>query len=214
MGSLERIWEKDVSGLGNKNKREYEASLGAVCIEKLRTAAQNALDVDADQDIITRYADLCLANLLPESQRPANFDPEELKSMGERMLKATAQVTTLAEFRVLLECIGATEDQIQKTVAHENAHMNVAEQKDATTEVVGYGAMVMKKNDEIDRVIPIHLCRRKEGADIVAFLEDQIPIVSAPDAYGDETFPDDKHELRQLEWVLSIHKKEEEKRTG
>ncbi len=172
-------------------------------LEKIKVAKDHALDVASEGDFIQRYSDMCDMEWLPNP--PPDFDPLALREMEARVLQAIAKAETLVEFRILLENVGMSAEEAVLCVEHENAHVNVTEQKD-THVFRGYGVIFFKEGEEIVSAQPVALSDKKDGVNMVSFLEDKIEILKAPDLYGNETSEDDKREIEKVQNILKLHK--------
>lgn len=173
--------------------------------EKITRAQKGALDVITDANFLERYADMCEAEFVPVP--PKDVDITALKNMEERILQATARVDTITDFQLLLQQIPDLDPaQCADMVEHENAHANVAQQKNETTTFIGYGIVFFKDGDRIVSVQPITITDRIEGTDIIQFLHDKKEILNAPNEYGHHTSEDDNREHKNIENILAQYR--------
>jgi hypothetical protein len=181
--------------------REGRAERMEMLRERIRTAERNALDVASEGAFIQQYADLCDAEKFPFP--PDGFDPEELKEMEVRVLKAIARADSLTEFKDLLSLIpGLPPEHVLDILEHENAHANVAEQME-TVDFKGYGMVFFQDNGEPISVTPVVLTDIIEGANKIKFLEESVHVLEAPDTYGHAMSDDDQREAARLKDIYS-----------
>ncbi len=64
--------------------------------------------------------------LIKEGISLTDYEQEDYETKKEQLDSFSIKVSTLPELRFILEEIGQSEEQIQRNLAHENAHSNVA----------------------------------------------------------------------------------------
>lgn len=165
---------------------------------ELKRAQGHALDIETDDAVLQEYADLCMQNLLPESQKPNSFNKERLDALEKIILNATAQAKNITEFRLFLEEAGLPTNLIDEFVAHENAHANTVEQHPESIEFRGYGLTYFKEGNTLASVQPCILEKKRGVAETIDYIVDKIKALEAPDVYGEETSQDDKREIEAL----------------
>jgi hypothetical protein len=166
----------------NPEKINIEA-LKADYFTKLKVAADNAINKKA-YDKFTNYQ--------ISSFNPIRLfkDLKEFKRLQEQINKSSVHVETIAEFKLLLDVlrdrlpdIGLQNwDKVIETVAHENAHMNVAQQH--SLESRGYEVVFYELDNKEIAIVT--------GAVIPDILKDASledlnimeKILKAPETYG------------------------------
>jgi hypothetical protein len=148
---------------------------------------------------------------LKELERSGWFEQNNIEE-----LEACAVAHTLPEFQIMVRelaimypGVGKLMDEVN-WVAHENAHMNVAE---ATGhEILGYGIIFFSEGDPALSQWGIHPCSWTKsniswGPEEI--LEKRIKVVNAPAEYGDKLSESDKRGIAKLQARLERLRKKD-----
>lgn len=136
------------------------------------------------------------------NQPPAEFlkTLDEFNKLDAEIKKHIIVVKTLIEYKTLLQKI-APSDVLYDTLAHENAHANVAESLGVNLN--GYAIVVSKNKDSfvyqpyVDYEVPT-------SWDLKRQIETNIKIAEAPREYGNRLAPDDAERVEELKRQLKI----------
>jgi len=138
-------------------------------------------------------------------------DEERLLEIKVEMLKACATANNLPEFRVLLEELSSAvvqpmdKNKINRWLAHENAHANVAE--NLGKKFLGYRILFVSDSGEI-KAIPFFEYDDTENSSEEILRNDRA-ILMAPLAYGDGVARSDIEDFNRKTLILRrIRRKE------
>ncbi len=159
--------------------------------EKIATAKEHPLDIEKEADIIQRYADLVHESYISDIETP------ELRELEARIKLAMAQVATISEFKILMESAGVFTKTVLDTLAHENAHANIADQHPDTHLTHGYGLVYLKDGEDIS-VQPVHISEKVKGSNTIEFFDHAIAVLEAPALYENKLSDDDTREIEVL----------------
>lgn len=118
----------------------------------------------------------------------SDLEKQELIRMQENLASSTVSFTSLSEFKKAVEVYysGVEADEI---VAHENAHMNIAESLGVEAE---YGVALTKTEAGLGFYSTVKLLAFPVGMSKKDQIKSLIAISSAPDSYGEENSDNDK----------------------
>ena len=132
-------------------------------------------------------------------------DDAKLFYLNEKIQSARIHAYNLNDFRYALEAAGASKQQVEFLVSHENAHANKAVQLGAQFEDY-YFTIYSESNGELDLDVGATISIPEKGRTWTneKRKETDIQITRAPDEYGNKMSEDDKKRLDQLdEWYPS-----------
>lgn len=124
----------------------------------------------------------------------------ELQKIDTELEKHIVTVKTIAEFKLLMEKIGRNYYAVMGTVAHENAHANMASSLGAIHS--GYSLLVTRKGNDFSYQ-PIALTNVRGEWDKKDQLEANIKIAGAPKEYGNKLSPGDEEMIASLRKQLN-----------
>ncbi len=170
--------------------------------EKILVAKENALDINKDEKFLQNYSKMLYEYFDTEIKDP------NLETSSDRIRNAIANVQTLVEFRMLLESIGFSKDDVFDILEHENAHSNAQELEHENEEAKGYGVLFIR--DEAGFHAQPHVAgEKKDSASMLEYLKGLARSVSAPERYGHSLSVNDVEDLAQYTYL--IQKKEKER---
>ncbi len=131
------------------------------------------------------------------SQTPADFlkNIDAFISLDTALQSHIVTVQNLFEFNALLEAAGADQITAMDTVAHENAHLNVAES--LGFKASGYSLLV-SKGEHGFAYTPIANYEVPHTLNTKDTVEANIAIAQAPEKYGNKLAPDDIERIETL----------------
>jgi hypothetical protein len=141
-------------------------------------------------------------------EKEASIDGFLSQSDKEFLAQATIRVQTIVEYRIVLELLldaPGEAEEVAKTLAHENAHANVAESLGAR--VHHYLLTIIRDGQEmylspsVDFSVPEEWSEAKRK-------EVYLAIIKAPEEYGETLSPDDKKQIENIDIVqIASHSK-------
>ncbi|OGI89773.1 hypothetical protein A2911_00745 [Candidatus Nomurabacteria bacterium RIFCSPLOWO2_01_FULL_40_15] len=151
-----------------------------------------------------------IAEALKHIMTPERFEQllypgsKKRKLASEEIIRSSAIAHNLTEFKILLEELGkALNKNFSGVLAHENAHMNVAEAE--KVKVIGYAVTFLKGPEEsivslaFGIMISPHLSSQDPRDQVVTMIR----ILNAPEEYGEILSPKDIHDITQLKGLLA-----------
>ncbi len=149
----------------------------------LFSAQTNALE-DAQMETLLEQKRILVAAGVPS-------DDHELKRVVAEISKHVVIAQNLAEYRMLLEATGVSDEKAIEVLSHENAHANVAE---SLNETFGGYALLVTKGTGGYKYLPFALTKVAEGE-----ISREKAIARAPEAYGGTLSDADQARLKTIE---------------
>lgn len=167
--------------------------------ESIRTKVRSAQEIalDTKRLVVLQEEKVRLLN-----QTPSDFlkNLEAFETLDKELQAHIVTVSTLPEFKILLEEVEQNKEIVLDTLAHENAHINEAEAWGST--VNGYSLLVSKNGDSFvytpiaNYSVPKYLNAENE-------ITANIAIAKAPQEYGNRLAPDDIERIEELKRQLT-----------
>lgn len=171
-------------------------SIEIIIDQKLNEVKSRALSMDVAKGVL-REIELILKK--QEAQGSDQHKADYLKDLGKALDESSVIVQSLQEFRILIsKTIGKLDaGNIDRIVAHENAHANVVQSEGA--HFSGYRLLVVKDSTNGSfSYRPGVKYDPPEDWDAERRQKAQINILSAPEDYGDRLSGSDKERLDRL----------------
>lgn len=167
--------------------------------EEIASKLARAQEIARDTEELT---DLQEQKVRMLNQTPADFlkNIDAFESLDNELQSHIVTVSTLPEFKILLEETGANTETILDSLAHENAHMNEAEAWGFKTK--GY-SLLISKNENGYAYTPIANYEVPKSLNTESETIANIAIAKAPAEYGNRLAPDDIERIAELKRQLT-----------
>lgn len=172
--------------------------------QEIQRAKKDVFDFNVYKNINKKILDMAEK----ESVRELSLkEKAEYDTLVNRLVDAGITAKTIPEFRALLEQIGLKTKQIEKILAHENAHANKAEEIGGEKSFKGYNINFIKSPILKKLFIPFHptsysqphaIIEPPEGLSTKERADFYKKVLEAPEKYGEELSPDDIKALNKL----------------
>lgn len=143
--------------------------------------------------------------MLLQNSAPTSENIQKLKELDEEVKRHQIFVTTLVEYRMLMNMLGKNYYRVNDVVTHENAHANKASSLGGVHG--GYSVLVYKKRtgDGFSYQPVAHTDVPKTFSDKEK-IEANLKIAFAPEEYGNHLSDGDEEQIRKLREELKKYK--------
>ena len=121
---------------------------------------------------------------------------KKITELDEKLQASIVTVNTLGDFRTLLEKTDLSAEDVLHTLAHENAHANVAESLGA--DEIEYSIMICKGKDNFKYNAWASFRNPSDWSKDPQKIPNLIRIFNAPAEYGDSLSEDDRKTIEKL----------------
>jgi hypothetical protein len=159
---------------------------------KIDFAKENALSEEEYEEVSEKEFEM---QSIQNKRELTDEEVEYYFDFRERMNKATIEVKTLIEAKRIMELLNFKQETLIDTLAHENAHGNVAEQHGA--QHIGYKFVVIEGKGgyiiqpQANIYLPDEWDKNKQNFVLAR-------ITQAPEEYGNSISEGDKRDLKEL----------------
>lgn len=165
-------------------------------IKKIEQASSNPISEDRLEEIENELK-LSTDKFIETSKR-SKKQLESERKLEEEIFTASAIVNNLVEFRIMLDYLsekfGLEHGWVEKYLAHENAHVNIAEVTEH--EFVGYATVFIKDNTgELIAIQPLNFTRPQLEWGPEEMIKKNIETAEAPEKYSDKLSDGDESDL-------------------
>lgn len=165
-------------------------------IKKIEQASSNPISEDRLGEIENELK--LSTDKFIETGKRSEEQLETEKRLEEEIFTASAIVDNLVEFRMMLDYLsekfGSEHGWVEKYLAHENAHVNIAEATEH--EVVGYATVFIKDNNgELVAIQPLNFTKPQLEWGPEEMVKKNIETAEAPEKYGDKLSDGDKLDI-------------------